>query len=831
MRVPLSWLKEYVDVVWPIERLAERLTLAGLEVDSIHKVEVPPDRIAWDPSTIVVGEVLEVKRHPNADRLVLAVVDHGGSEPEQVVTGAPNLHIGDSGIKVPFARRGAHLYDGHQDGWHVATLKPSKIRGIRSEAMICSEKELGLYDFHEQVVLLPSDAPVGQPLAEYMDMDAVAPPDLVLDLGLTPNLARCYNIIGVAREVAALTGRQLRLTPPTMQAIGPAIGGQIDLEIDDPDLCNRYSATLIKNVKIGPSPYWMQHRLNLAGMRPINNIVDITNYVMLEWGQPLHAFDYDRLRPRPGITHPPTIIVRRAKPGETMTTLDGQHRQLTPDMLMITDGGGPVAVAGVMGGLESEVEPGTTDILLEAANFNNINNRKTAQVLKLPSEASLRFGKGVPASSTVPAATRASELMRLHAGGVIAQGIADAYPVPQSVHVIDITADEVARLGGIQVGTDELQAMLESLEFKCERQGQLIRATAPDHRLDVEIPADIVEDVTRLYGYDRIPLTLLTDELPPQRRNLVLEGEELIRDVLIGCGLDEVITYALTSRQTVLAAHPDQTDLDANMYLKLANPLTTEREYLRRSLLGSLLETLRDNFRFLDRVAVFEVGRVYWPRMDREVPDEPRRLGLALGGPRDERAWIADRALLDFYDLKGAVETVLDRLAIADAVFEPVQAPSFHPGRTARLLVKGRPAGLLGQVHPLVCERFDLPAAPVWVAELDLEVLLGSMGEARRVRPISRFPSVAQDLALILDEDIPASRVRATILEAGGELLADAVLFDLYRGDQLGAGKKSLAYSLTYRAMDRTLTDAEVSQMQERIVQALEDQLGAALRA
>lgn len=830
MKVPLSWLKDYVDITLPVEDLAERITLAGLEVEGIERVEVPPDRITWDTETIVVGEVLDVQRHPNADRLVLATVDHGTGEPQQVVTGAPNLAIGDSGIKVPFARRGARLYDGYKDGWKTATLKPTKIRGVRSEAMICSEKELGLFDYHEQVLFLPDSAPVGVPLAEYMDIEVVAPPDVVLDLALTPNLARCHSMIGVAREVAALTGQELHLETPAMTALRAPIEGQIELEIDDPELCNRYSATLIKGVRIGPSPYWMRRRLTLAGIRSISNIVDITNYVMLEWGQPLHAFDYDCLRPREGTDAPPVIVVRRARPGERMTTLDGQQRELTTSMLLITDGGGPVGLAGVMGGLESEVTAGTTDILLEAANFDSINTRRTSQALKLPSEASLRFEKGVPAGSTVPTAIRATELMRLHAGGEIAEGVADVYPVPQPTLVVGITPHDVKRLVGINVSAGEIQSMLESLEFSCRQRGDVIEATVPHHRLDVELTADLVEEVARMYGYDRIPLTLMTDELPPQRRDTVLEREELIRDVLVGCGLDEVITYALTSRQTIEALDPEMGAMDEAAHLKLSNPLTSEREYMRRTLVGSLLETMRDNFRFVDRVAIFEVGRVYWLNPDAEVPDEFRRLGIALGGPRDGRVFQGETESLDFYDLKGTVDTLLGRMAIDDISYDAVHPSGFHPGRTAQLLVKGQPAGNLGEIHPMIRERFDLPAIPILIAELDLDVLLAAGGEGRIMKSISRFPPVSQDIALVLDEDVPASNVRAAILEAGGELLADVALFDLYRGEQVGAGKKSLAYALTYQAIDRTLTDAEVAQVQSRIVDALRDRFQAVQR-
>ncbi|MDH4137682.1 MAG: phenylalanine--tRNA ligase subunit beta, partial [Anaerolineae bacterium] len=615
MRVPLSWLKEYVDITLPVEELAERITLAGLEVAAIEHVQVPEDRPAWDPEKIVVGEIVEVRPHPNADRLTLAVVDYGGDEPETVVTGAPNIKVGDAGLKAPFARRKARLYDGHVDGWELGTLKPGKIRGIRSEAMVCSEKELGLRDSHEEVLLLPHDAPVGVPLADYLDLSSIPTHDIVLDLDLTPNLARCLSIIGVAREVAALTGQHLRLEEPRMLAGGPPIEGQVEIEIADPDLCSRYSATLIKGVKIGPSPYWMQRRLTLAGMRPISNIVDITNYVMLEWGQPLHAFDYRELRGRTD-DGSPVIIVRRAQPGEIMTTLDGVERALAPDMLLITDPGGPVAIAGVMGGFESEVTGETTDILLESANFDNISNRRTSQALKLPSEASQRFTKGIPASLTIPAVTQATELMRQLAGGVIAQGIADVYPVSQKTVTVEITPAEVERIMGVAVERDEIVRILESLEFKVRAAGSdeaRLLVTVPDHRLDVEFPADLIEEIARVYGYDKIPTTLMSDELPPQRQNLALKGEEQVRDSLAGCGLTEVITYSLTNLESVNKLGVDEVETQEENYIRLANTLTSEREYMRRTLMNHLLETLRDNLRFTDRVAVFEVAQIYLP--------------------------------------------------------------------------------------------------------------------------------------------------------------------------------------------------------------------------
>ncbi len=835
MKVPLSWLQEYVDITLPVEELAERMTLAGLEVTAIEHVRVPEDRPAWDPETIVVGEILEVRPHPNADRLTLAVVDYGGNEPETVVTGAPNIKVGDAGLKAPFARRGARLYDGHAAGWKLSTLKPGKIRGIRSEAMICSEKELGLRDSHEEVLLLPYDAPVGMPLADYLDLSSIPTHDVVLDLDLTPNLARCLSIIGVAREVAALTGQTLRLEEPHMLAEGPAIEGQIEIEIADPALCPRYSATLIQNVKIGPSPYWLQRRLTLAGMRPINNVVDITNYVMLEWGQPLHAFDYNQLHP--SASSIPAIIVRRARPGETITTLDCVKRALTPDMLLITDPAGPIGIAGVMGGLESEVTRATTAILLESANFDPLSNRRTAQALKLPSEASLRFGRGIPASLTIPAVTRATELMRQLAGGVIAQGIVDIYPVPQKTVTVEITPVEVERIMGVALGPDELTRILQSLQFKVQLVGgdeARLLVTVPEHRLDVELPADLIEEIARVYGYDRIPTTLLSDELPPQRQNLALEGEERVRDILAGCGLTEVITYSLTNLESVGKLGLDQAELQAANYIRLANPLTGEREYMRRTLMNNLLETLRDNLRFTERVAVFEIGHVYLPREGQLLPDEPRRLGIALSGPRLARSWLtASAEPMDFYDLKGVVEALLTHLGIDAYAFEPTRHPTFHPGRTAALRLpdtNSQPLAILGEVHPLVREAFDLPDRPVCLAEFDLEALLTQSQAVHPMKPISRFPPVIEDLAIVVAEEVPAQKVQEVIAQAGGELLAQVTLFDVWRGGQVPAGKKSLAYTLMYQGQDHTLGPDEVNKVRERILQQLSKELGAELR-
>ena len=821
MRVPLNWLKEYVDIVLPLPELAERITLAGLEVEAIEHIGAE-----WERDKIVVGQIVEVRPHPDADRLTIAVVEHGAGEPQAVVTGAPNIRVGERGQKVAFARTGARLIDGYATERRYITLKPAKIRGVLSAGMVCSEKELGLSDEHEGILILEDEAPVGVPLQDYMG-------ETVLDLDLTPNLGRCLCIIGVAREVAALTAQPLKLKEPEMQAEGAPIAGQIELEIADPDLCARYSATLIRGVQVGPSPGWMQRRLRAAGVRPISNIVDITNYVMLEWGQPLHAFDYDKLRGRKA-GDKPIIIVRRARPGEKLTTLDGVERQLAPDMLLITDGGGAVAVAGVMGGLESEIGPSTTNVLLESANFDNISNRRTSELLKLPSEASLRFGRGVPAGTTVRAATRASEFMRRLAGGVIAAGVADAYPVKQAVKSIDVHPSEIERLVGIPFGRERIVQALKAFEFGCDpgpSEGS-IRVTLPYYRLDVEQAADLAEDVARWVGYDKIPSTQMRDELPPQRRNVDLEKAERVRDVLAGCGLAEVITYSLTNLDSVARLHPDRQPVDPQSFIRLANPLTSDREYMRRTLMNSLLESVRDNLRFSQRVAVFEVARVYLPRAGQELPDEPLRLCIALSGPRSQVHWSgASDGLFDYFDLKGIVEVLLAHLHLPEWSFVPAEHPTFQSGRAAELRLGEAQAGVLGEVAAAVRQNFDLPAQRVCLVELDLEAMLQRVPAATYYEPLSRFPGVAQDLALVVDEGMPAAQVRAAIVRAAGKLLQKAELFDVYRGDQLPAGKKSLAYALTFQAMDRTLTEDEVNKLKLRIQRALEKELGAQLRA
>jgi phenylalanyl-tRNA synthetase beta chain len=551
---------------------------------------------------------------------------------------------------------------------------------------------------------------------------------------------------------------------------------------------------------------------------------------MLEWGQPLHAFDYDKLAARVG-GDVPTIIVRRARPGEQMMTLDGVERTFNEDTLLICDTAGPIAVAGVMGGLETEIDENTRTILLESANFDFVSIRRTTQALKLPSEASLRFGRGIHPALSEPSVRRASELMRILAGGTIAQGLVDAYPARPDPVVIDLSTAEVERNLGIRFDLKEIIRILESLEFQCEPVGaDALRVTVPDHRVDCRYPADLIEEIVRIHGYDRIPVTEMADRLPRQRANRDLELEEEVRDILLGCGLQETVNYSLTnlSREAALDPEKGAEDLPRESYVILSNPITQERSVMRRSLLSTGLETVAANLRFRERVEVFEIGKVFLLEPGEELPAEPRRLSVVMSGRRGERHWLMSEGPdIDFFDLKGVVETLLERLHVTGAVYEPAEHPTFQPGRTARLRVGDWELGILGELHPTVRDAFGMPDQRVAAAELDLEALLAQVPAAWFVDPVSAYPAVLQDLAVVVDEEVPAATVQALIAETGGFLLKRVQLFDVYRGEPVPAGKKSLAYALTFQAPDKTLRDAVVAKQVKRIVGRLRQELGA----
>jgi phenylalanyl-tRNA synthetase beta chain len=834
MKIPLTWLREYVEFDLTVAELARRLTLAGLEVSGTRVVglPVPPGvRVAadeagpvWARDKVLTARVLKVEKHPNADKLKLVTADYGaGSPPKVCVTGAPNISVGDSGMVVVLGLAGTQYWDGHSTPKQIKELKPSVLRGVPSDSMVMSEYELGISEEHEGVIILPADTPVGAAAADLMG-------EIILDVDILPNMARCLAMLGVAREVSALTGKPIKMPPTDLSKVGPTIEGQVTVTIADPNLCSRYSATLIRKTTLGRSPIWMQRRLQSAGMRPISAVVDITNFVMLEWGQPLHAFDFDVLLKRSG-GKPPAIEVRTARAGETLVTLDKIERKLTPETLVIADSAGAIALAGVMGGLETEVTPTTQNILLESANFDLVSVRRTMRALDLPSEASVRFSKGIHPEQVAPAARRAALLLSQHAGGEVAAGTVDAYPKKVEPQVIDLSGRAIRRSLGIDIPQSEATRLLSALDFRVEPKGaDAIRVTTPANRLDIQVgEADLIEEIARLYGYDRLPATLLADPLPQQFGCPDLECEETVRDRLVTHGLQEVVTYSLTmpEREAPLESNPAE-------YVRLVNPISTERVVLRHTLLAGVLEIVAANLRHTESVHVFEIGNVYLSTADERLPHEPRRLTIAMTGPTAAPFWqdgiATTRGAAGFFDMKGLLQSLLRDLHVREVAFQPAKTPYLHPGRSAALLIGGKSVGSFGELHPRTAQAFDLAGRTVLVGEFDLEAILSAMPERFTYEPIPRFPAALRDIAVVVPADMPAERVVAEIRAAGGELLGDVRLFDLYRGPSIPDGTKSLAYALSYQAHDRTLTDKEIDKLHKKVEDRLVNVLKAAIR-
>ncbi len=843
MKVPLKWLEDYVPLTLPVAELAERLTLAGLEVSGVRLIGVPPPpglRVkseeagpVWDRDKVVVAQVVSVEKHPNADKLKLPTVDYGQGRTKKMVTGAPNLNVGDRGQKVVLALAGAVLFDGHATPKKLAELKPGKIRGEPSDAMVCSTFELGVDEEHEGIIFLEDERPGRHGAGRFHGRHrAGAGGDAEPGAGAVDD-RRGPRGRGADRAIAEAAAA--RPYPALPRALGGGQGGGVPIEgkvrvaIEDPKLSARYAAMLLRGVMIGPAPGWMQRRLTYAGMRPINNVVDITNYVMLEWGQPLHAFDYDKLVARAG-GKAPTIAVRPARAGEMLKTLDGVDRKLTPEMLVIADEAGPVALAGVMGGAETEVSGATTNVLLESANFDFLNIRRTIKALNLPSEASMRFSRGIHPEVVRPAAERAAELMRQFAAATVCHGIVDVYPAPPPPQVVELKMSEVRRVLGMELPVGEAARILRALDFRVEEQGPgVLRVTAPPHRLDIqEGAADLIEDLARLHGYDRLPATLLADRLPPQTGNPALEFEERVKDLLVNLGLQETINYALTTpeREALLGVKPAD-------YIRLLNPISSERVVMRQSVLASVLETAAANLRHESDVRLFEIGHIYIPREGAKLPDEPRWLAIVLCGRRQPDFWgEADKApaALDFFDLKGVAEALAADLHLPTPAYRQSSIACLHPGKGAGLEAAGRAIGYFGELHPKTAESFDLAGRAVLVGEFDLEALQAAAPARHGYTPVPRFPAALRDVAVIVPEATPADRVEGEIRAGGGDLLRGVRLFDLYRGESIGPGVKSLAYALTYQADDRTLTDKEVDKAHKKIQDRLRHVLKAQIR-
>lgn len=796
MKISLRWLQDYVPVKISPPELAEKLTSAGLEVDGIETIG---DR--W--KDIFIGQIARIEKHPQAEHLKLVTLNLG-KESLKVVCGAPNI---EEGQKVPLARPGASLLDPHTD--KAFELKPRKIYGILSEGMLCSEKELGISENHEGIMILPLDAPVGGLLADYLG-------DVILDIEVTPNRPDCLSVIGIAREVAALTGEELRLPEIKYEESEPPVEQLASVKILDSELCPRYCAGIVWDVKVEPSPRWMQERLSSLGMRPINNIVDITNYVMLEHGQPLHAFDYEKLKGG-------KIVVRRAGEGESLLTLDGEERNLSADTLVIADEQNPVALAGVMGGMESEVNEGTTSILLESANFSQASIRYTSRKLGLLTESSTRFEKGLSPEIPLPALRRAIGLIKQLAGGKVARGIIDVYPDRREKSPILLSKKRVKQVLGIELNTEQISNVLSSLGFVCEKSApDELEVGIPYWRNDVSLADDLVEEVARIIGYGKIPASPLSGELPQFEPDPLLSLREKVRDVLTGCGMQEVITHSLISRQDLESSKVKE--LSA---IQVANPLSRRQECLRTSLRPELLRTFAAGERKQEKgLMLFEVGKVYLPRGG-ELPEEREMLCGVVGGPRFGRSWLAGGGELDFFTAKGILETLLGKFGI-EAEFEPAEEPGLLPARTAEIKVAEEKVGLLGDIHPQVKADFDLTSKTITLFELELEKLFPWTRQAFYFQPPPRFPEIQRDLALLADVDIPAKKIKEIFQRF--PQVSWVEVFDVYQGEPVPLGKKSLAFSVLYQSPERTLTEEEVEELQQQILEELKSELGVVLR-
>jgi phenylalanyl-tRNA synthetase beta chain len=707
------------------------------------------------------------------------------------------------------------------------TLKRMTIRGVESFSMICSEKELGISEEHEGVMILDGDTPEGMPLAETMG-------DAVFSLAIMPNMIHCSSVIGIAREVAAYFNLPFKQVDTSLPTGGQPIAGKAGIQIREPQLNPRFVIGMLTGAKAQPSPYRVQYRLRLAGMRPINSTVDATNYVMLETGQPLHAFDYDVLVDRAG-GKAPTIITRTAEPGEKLTTLDDVEHELDDFTELVCDTKGALSIAGVMGGLESEVTDKTENILLEGANWNFINVRKTIQSQRMHSEAGYRFARNVHPALAELGVRLCLKRMAEWSGGQITDGLIDEYPLPYPDPVVTLGEADVERLLGIRLTAKEIAGLLARLEYECTIQGDSVTAKAPPYRTDVAEgivgQADAIEDIARLYGYDKIPGARLADELPPQRGNPAEERDRALQDLLTDMGLQEVVSYRLTSPEAEARLLPKGRPAEPLAYVEMQNPIAEERRVMRRSVLACALEALERNIRHHERIALFEIGPAFIPVDGQLLPDEPQRLALAMSGRRHPAAWdVQNGTMMDAFDLKGVVEALLEALHVKDVRFEAAEHGSYHPGKCARLVAGDTELGYLGELHPLVKENYDFLSSPVLAAELDADALYRLAEKRFEAESVPAYPPVIEDLAMIVAEEMPAAQVRETILKAGGFILKDVELFDIFRGEQVGAGNKSLAYRLTWQAPNRTLNDKEVGKMRERVMQTLEKELKAKVR-
>lgn len=803
MFVSYKWLQQYIDLDGiSAAELADKITKSGIEVEG---VEQKSEGIKG----VVVGHVLEKVKHPEADKLNVCQVDIGAEEPVQIVCGAANV---DAGQKVAVATVGAVLPGNFK-------IKKAKLRGQASHGMICSLQELGYEskliakEYSTGIFVFPNDVEVGTDALQQLNLD-----DEVLELSLTPNRSDCLSMLGVAYEVGAILGKDVKYPESAYAAGTEKASDYVSVEVEANEANPLYTAKIIKDVKVGPSPLWMQNTLMAAGIRPHNNVVDITNFVLLEYGQPLHAFDYDKLGSK-------KIVVRNANEGETIVTLDDAERTLKAHNLLITNGTEPVALAGVMGGANSEVSDETTTVLLESAYFAASSVRKTSKELGLRSEASARYEKGVDPNRVRAAAERAAALMAEYAGGTVLGGTVEVDTLTVEPAVVSITLDKINTLLGTALTMDEVEAIFAKLKFEAVVNGDEITVTAPTRRGDITIPEDLVEEVARLYGYDNIPKTLPNASGTVGKLSEYQAKRRAVRRYLEGAGLYQAITYALTS-----PAKAQAFALEVKDTVKLSMPMSEERSVLRQSIVPQLLEVLKYNVaRQNDSVALYETGTVFLHTADNELPEEREHVAGALTGLWHSQAWQGEKKSLDFFVAKGILEGLFEKLGVSGQIaFAAAQIDGMHPGRTASVTLNGTYIGYVGQVHPKVQQQYDIKET--YVFELSLQALLQAEVAPIAYTSIPRFPSITRDIALVVNSATVAGDVQAIITEAGGKLLKEVSVFDVYEGEHMEAGKKSLAFSLKYFDPEKTLTDEEVTKAHTKVLDAVKEKAGAELR-
>ncbi len=798
MKVSLSWLKDYIPINLDAADLAEALTMAGLEVDSVA------DRYAY-LNSVVVGRVVEVDRHPNADKLVVCRVD-AGDRMSSVVCGAPNV---EPGMLASLAKPGTVFPDGSQ-------LNKSVIRGISSEGMLCSDAELGLGIDSSRIMALEASLKVGDRLA-----DALALHDVVFEFDLTPNRPDCLSVIGIAREIAAIQKTPVKYPDYSIEDQNDTIHGATSVKIEAPDHCPRYSARLVENVTVKASPFWLQDRLLSVGLRPINNIVDITNFVMMETGQPLHGFDFDFLAEN-------RIVVRTAAEGETFTTLDEKERRLGAEMLMICDGAKPVGVGGVMGGLNSEIEATTSRVLIEGAYFNPVSIRRTSKKLGLGTDASHRFERGVDPEGTVRAVNRAAKLMVELGGGSLVEGIIDEYPKPQAAKSVELSVKRTHRLLGIEPDAKRIKDLLESIEFDVktiasEDSDQRLTVVPPTFRVDVSRPEDLMEEVARLSGYNNIPTTFPAIPAEGRMSDGYLGLRNRIKMLMNGFGFTEAITYSFASEASGDHLRFKEDD-SRRSFIHILNPLTEDQTVMRTSLLPGLIEAASYNIaRQVKNLKLFEIGKTFIRSDQQDLPLEPEILTALWTGTQREASWHGREVPCDFYDSKGAVEGLIQALKLDKVRFSKMPADACdytRPGYTAQILADGLQLGLVGELHPDVRKNFDLKQ-PAFIFELELDKIAALIPPSTGSKSIPRFPAIYRDITIIVDRRIETQTVLDAVEDIGEKLVEQLHLFDVFEGDPIAEGKKSVSFRVTYRSSIKTLEDEDVNDLHRAITDKL----------